>query len=216
MNIVLFGPPGAGKGTQSNKLEKDFNLFKISTGDLLREEIKKNSKLDVEIKSLLDQGSLVSDNIINNLIENILSNKTYFNRLIFDGYPRNLNQAEYLDKTIKKYNQKITCVFCLKVDENTIIKRIIGRILCSKCGLTFNEFFNPPGKANHLCDIKFLEKRSDDNEKTARDRFTIYNKETLPLCDYYQSQNLLHEIDGANDIPLIYQEIRKIMHSLET
>ena len=216
MNIVLFGPPGAGKGTQSNNLEKDFSLFKISTGDLLREEIKKNSKLGIEIESLLDRGSLVSDNIINNLIENILSNKTYFNRLIFDGYPRNLNQAKYLDKTIKKYNQKITCVICLKVDESTITKRIIGRILCSKCGLTFNEFFNPPSKTKHLCDAKFLQKRTDDNEKTARDRFATYNKETLPLFDYYQSQNLLHEIEGAADIPLIYQEIRKIIHSLET
>ena len=102
MNIILFGPPGAGKGTQSNNLAKDFNLYKISTGDLLREEVKKKSALGIKIKSILDQGVLAPDDIINDFIESILTNKDYFNRLIFDGYPRNFNQAKYLDILIKK------------------------------------------------------------------------------------------------------------------
>ena len=216
MNIILFGPPGAGKGTQSNNLAKDFNLYKISTGDLLREEVKKKSALGIKIKSILDQGVLVSDDIINDFIESILSNKGYFNRLIFDGYPRNFSQAKYLDILIKKYNQKLSCVLSLKVDQDVIVKRIIGRQICSKCGLVFNEFFNPSTKENHHCDIKFLQKRSDDNETTARNRFEAYTKETLSVLDYYQNQNLLYKIDGTKHIHEIYKEIRRIIHSLET
>ena len=212
MNIILFGPPGAGKGTQSDILVKDFNLYKISTGDLLRGEVKKKSTLGIEIKSILDQGLLVSDDMINNLIESILSNKAYFNRLIFDGYPRNLNQAKHLDVKIKKYNQKISYVLSLKVDKDIIVRRIIGRQVCSKCGQTFNEFFNPTTKDNHHCDLKFLQKRSDDNEKTARNRVKTYIKETMPVLDYYQSQNLLFEIDGSSNIHEIYKEIRRIIH----
>ena len=162
------------------------------------------------------QGILVSDDIINNLIENILSNKSYNNRLIFDGYPRNFSQAKYLDILIKKYNQKLSCVLSLKVDQDVIIKRIIGRQICSKCGLVFNEFFNPSTKENHHCDIKFLQKRSDDNEKTARNRFETYIKETLPVLNYYQKQSLLYEVDGTCQIHEIYKEIRRIIHSLET
>ena len=216
MNIILFGPPGAGKGTQSDNLVKDFNLYKISTGDLLREETKKESKLGIKIKSLLDQGALVPDDIINDLIEIILSNKGYFNRLIFDGYPRTFNQVKHLDILIKKYNQKIFCVLNLKANQDVIIKRIIGRQVCSKCGLTFNRFFNQSTKQNHHCDIKFLNKRSDDNEKTARNRFKTYTKEALPILDYYKNQNLLYEIDGSVNIHEIYKEIRQIIHSLET
>ena len=216
MNIILFGPPGAGKGTQSDNIVKDFNLYKISTGDLLREEVKKKSALGIKIKSILDQGVLVSDDIINDFIESILSNKGYFNRLIFDGYPRNFSQAKYLDILIKKYNQKLSCVLSLKVDQDVIIKRIIGRQICSKCGLVFHEFFNPSTKENHHCDIKFLQKRSDDSEKTARNRFEAYTKETLSVLDYYQNQNLLYEIDGMREIPIIYKEIRRIVHLLET
>ena len=215
MNIILFGPPGAGKGTQSDNLVKDLNLYKISTGDLLREEVKKKSVLGIKIESILDQGKLVLDDIINDLIESILSNKGYFNRLIFDGYPRNYNQVKHLDILIQKYNQKISCVLNLKVDQDVIIKRIIGRQVCSKCGLVFNEFFNKSTKENHHCDIKFLQKRSDDNEKTARNRFETYTKETLPALDYYQNQNLLHEIDGTKHIHEIYKKIRRIIHSLE-
>ena len=216
MNIILFGPPGAGKGTQSDNLAKDLNLYKMSTGDLLREEIKKKSALGIKIKSTLAQGKLVSDDIINDLIKIILSNQDYFNRLIFDGYPRNLNQVKHLDILIAKYNQKISCVFSLKVDRDVSIKRIIGRQVCSKCRLTFNEFFNSSTQKNHHCGNKFLQKRSDDNEKTAKNRLETYNKETLPVLNYYQNQNLLYEIDGAGHIHEIYKEIYRIIHSLET
>ena len=142
MNIIIIGPPGSGKGTQGDTISKNFKLFKISTGELLREEINKKSSLGNQIKTIIDKGLLVSDDIINNLIEIIISNKNYSNRLIFDGYPRNLNQAQKLDDLINKYNQKISCVISLKVEEKTVIKRILGRQICLKCGLTFNEFFS--------------------------------------------------------------------------
>ena len=216
MNIILFGPPGAGKGTQGDKLVKIFNLCKISTGDLLRQEIKENTNIGLKIKPIIDKGFLAPNDIIDDLMDKVLSDKNLKNRLIFDGYPRNVDQAKQLDLLVKKYNQKISCVLSLKVDQNVIIKRIIGRQACSKCGLVFNKFFNPPTKENHHCDIKFLQKRSDDNEKTVRNRFSTYTKETLPILDYYQNQNLLYEIDGTNHIHEIYKEIRRIIHSLET
>ena len=214
MNIILFGPPGSGKGTQADNLVRDYNLYKISTGDLLREEVKKESSLGNEIKKFIDKGIFVTDEIIKNLIENIISNKKYFNNIIFDGYPRNLNQAKNLSILIKKYNQKIARVFSFKVDQNVVLKRLSGRQVCSKCGLIFNEFFNPSTENNHKCDSKFLQKRSDDNDKTVKIRFDIYNKETLPVLDFYRNQNLLSEIDGMKQINAIYGEIREIIHSL--
>ena len=128
MNIILFGLPGAGKGTQANNIVKNFNLHKVSTGDLLRDEIEKKTDLGMKIKSGIDQGLLVSDDIINDLIAEILSNKKSIDGLIFDGYPRNLNQAKNLDTLIKKHNQIVSCVLSLDVDKETVIKRILGRI----------------------------------------------------------------------------------------
>ena len=216
MNIVLFGPPGAGKGTQANNLVHEFDLIKISTGDLLRKEIEEKSSLGIEIKSIIDKGLLVSDNIIDNLIEKVMSNKVYEDRLIFDGYPRNLNQAKSLDSLVKKYNQKISCVLSLKVDYNIIIKRIMGRQICLKCELIFNEFFNPSTKENHKCESKFLRKRSDDNENVIKNRLKAHSVETEPVLNYYENQKLLTNIDGMSKIDEIYKEIRQIIHSLKT
>ena len=216
MNIVLFGPPGAGKGTQANNIANEYNLLKISTGDLLRKEIEEKSSLGIQIKSIIDKGSLVSDNIIDSLIEKVISNKVYENRIIFDGYPRNLNQAKCLDSLIKKYNQKISCVLSLKVDLNIIVKRILGRQICSKCSLIFNEFFYPATKINHKCDSKFLQKRSDDTENTIKNRLKAHSDETKPILKYYENQKLLTNINGMNKIDEIYKEIRPIIHSLKT
>ena len=216
MNIILFGPPGAGKGTQATKVVKKFNLHKVSTGDLLREEIKNNTDLGNKIKSVMDTGSLISDNIINNLITKVISNKKFYNRLIFDGYPRNLEQGKNLDTQIKKYKQKISCVLCLNVDKESIIKRISGRQTCVNCGLIFNEYYYPASSKNHSCDPKFLNKRSDDNKKTIINRFETYLNKTLPILDFYKEQNLLHQINGMAKIDQIFDEICGIIASLET
>jgi len=215
VNIILFGPPGAGKGTQANNLVKDYNLFKISTGDLLREEIKNETTVGKKVKSPISQGSLVSDLIIIQLLEKVVSNKNYSNRMIFDGYPRNLNQVKNLETLIKKYDQKISCILSLKVDLDLVIKRILGRKICSNCGNIFNEFFNPPTPNNHKCDPKFLQKRLDDNENIIKNRFTTYEKETLPILNYYNDKKLLHQIDGMKEIDQIYGQIRGIIDSLE-
>jgi len=216
VNIILFGPPGAGKGTQGTKIVKKFNLHKVSTGDLLREEIKNNTDLGNKIKSMMDTGSLISDNIINDLITKVISNKKFYNRLIFDGYPRNLKQAKNLDSQIKKYKQKISCVLSLNVDKESIIKRISGRQTCVNCGLIFNEYYYPASSKNHSCDPKFLNKRSDDNKKIIINRFETYLNKTLPILDFYKEQNLLHQINGMAEIDQIFDEICGIIASLET
>ena len=216
MNIILVGPPGAGKGTQGSKIVKEFNLYKVSTGDLLREEMRKNTNLGNKIKSNIDNGLLVSDNIIDDLIIKILSDKKLYNQLIFDGYPRNLEQAKNLDSYMKKYKQKISCVLSLNVEKEFIIKRILGRQTCTNCGLIFNEHFFRATNHNHSCDPKFLNKRSDDNEKTITNRFNTYLSKTLPILDFYKEQNLLHHLDGMLEIEQIFEEIRAIIASLET
>ena len=215
MNIILFGPPGAGKGTQSDKIVKKFNLYKVSTGDLLRDEIKNKTDLGNKIKSMMDTGLLIPDNIINDLITKVIINKKNYNRLIFDGYPRNLTQAKNLDSQIKKNKQKISYVFSLKVDKESVIKRILGRKICSNCGLIFSKYFKLATNKNHACDPKFLSKRSDDNEKIIINRFETYKDKTLPILDFYKEQNLLHQINGMGEIDQIFVEIRSIIASLE-
>jgi len=215
VNVILFGPPGAGKGTQSDFITKSFNLHKVSTGDLLRNEVYKKTDIGNKIKSIMDKGIFVSNEIINDLIEKVLSIKKFYNRLIFDGYPRNLDQAKKFDILLKKYNQKITCVFRLNVDKKLIVKRILGRQTCTKCGNIFNEYFNHSTTKNHLCGTEFLVKRSDDNEETILYRYKTYVDETLPILEYYNKLNLLYEIDGSMEIDKIFNKISHIMASIE-
>ena len=189
MNIILFGPPGAGKGTQSEFISKKYNLFQLSTGAILRKEIKNRTKLGNEISSIINSGSLVSDEIVKKLVENFISEKKYQNRLIFDGYPRNLTQANTLDELLGKYGQKINLVLKLSVSLETIKKRILER--------------------------KTLEKRADDNEKTAIKRYQTYEKSTEPLIDFYKQMNLLKVIDGEGNISQINKEIGGLIDSIE-
>ena len=214
VNIILFGPPGAGKGTQADFISKKFNLYKVSTGDLLRNEIKEETKLGNQIESILEKGSFVNDNIINDLVIKILNKKHNYNNIIFDGYPRNINQAKSLDLLLMKFKKKITCVLNLNVEKNSVIKRILGRQSCSKCGLIFNKYFNIPTDKNHACGPEFLLTRTDDNEKTIANRYETYLTETLPVLNFYKKQNLLHEINGTKKIDQIYEEIQGIITSL--
>ena len=215
MNIIIFGPPGAGKGTQSDFVAKKFNLFKLSTGDLLRNEIKEKTPLGIKITSIVNSGSLVSDDTISSLIENIVSNVDYKNRIIFDGYPRNSSQADDLSKLLFKHGQKIDLVIRLKVSLNIIKKRITGRMLCSKCGTTYNEFFNIPDAASKCCQKKFLKKRDDDNVDIAIKRFETYEKSTEPVLDYYNKMDLVKDINGEANIEAIYNEISSYLNVIE-
>ena len=214
MNVIIFGPPGAGKGTQSNNIIKDLDLKQVSTGDLLRNEIKNQTKLENTIDSLIKNGELVPDEIINMLIEKIISDPQNFNRLIFDGYPRTLSQAKILDKLLKKFKQKISIAVSLKVDKHIVLKRINGRITCSKCFMIFNEYFDPPNSKNHHCEKKYLKRRTDDNSKTFLNRFDTYIVKTRPVLNYYKKKGTLFEIDGNDKIVEIYNKIKGILRDI--
>ena len=189
MNLVIFGPPGAGKGTQSKIIVEKFNLYQLSTGELLRKEIQNKTKLGQEISSIIKDGNLVSDKIAGDLIEKYLSNKIYKNKLVFDGYPRNLNQAKTLDLLLNKYDQKIDIVLKLTVSLETIKKRIMER--------------------------KNLENRMDDIEQIAIKRFLNYEKNIKPVVDFYEQSNLLKVVNGEASISAISGEISDLIESIK-
>jgi len=189
MNIVIFGPPGAGKGTQSKFIVKKYNIHQLSTGDLLRNEIKNGSELGNKISSIMNSGELVSDEIVGDLIDKFISNDNYKNKIIFDGYPRTLFQAKNLDTLLKKYNQKIDIVLKLNVSLETIKKRILER--------------------------KSIEKRADDNEEIAIKRFQTYEKSSEPVLNYYKQTKLLQVVNGENSISQINNEISGLIDSIK-
>jgi len=215
MNLVIFGPPGAGKGTQSNFIVKKYNLHQLSTGELLRNEIINKTQLGLDISSKMNSGSLVPDNIVSDLIEKFISKKEFKNRLIFDGYPRNKAQAENLNKLLNKYDQEINLVLKLSVSSNVIKKRITGRSVCSICGKIYNEFFNPAPINADCCASKFLQKRSDDTLDIAITRYETYEKNIKPVIDFYKESNLLKVVNGETSISEITNEISGLIESIK-
>jgi len=189
MNIVIFGPPGAGKGTQSNLIVKNFKLFQLSTGELLRNEIRNKTSLGLKIESIINAGNLVSDQIVGNLIKNYISNELYKNRIIFDGYPRNLAQAKNLDLLLNSYNQKIKMVLKLSVSLETIKKRIGERMI--------------------------LEKRNDDSEEIAIKRYQTYERTIKPVIEFYKKSNLLKVVNGESSITEISEEISGLINGIK-
>ncbi len=189
MNIVIFGPPGAGKGTQSKFIVNKYNLYQLSTGDLLRNEIKNKTELGSEISSIMNAGELVSDNIVSELIEKFVSNNKYKNKIIFDGYPRNLEQAKNLDKMLRSHGQKIDIVLKLSVTLATVKKRILER--------------------------QNQEKRADDNEEIAIKRYKTYENSSLPVLDYYKGFDLLKVVNGESTISEINTEISDLIDALK-
>ena len=181
MNIILFGPPGAGKGTQSKYLVHKLNNFQVSTGDILREEIKKKSDIGQQITNNMNEGKFVSDEIVNALIKKLIDDPHNKDKLIFDGYPRSLSQAKYLDLLLDKSNQKIDHIFFLNVKKETIIERIEKR--------------------------KILENRSDDELNTILKRYDTYMETTKPVLNFYSKNSNFYEIDGAGEIDQITRKI---------
>ena len=212
MNIILFGPPGAGKGTQSQYLVKNYNYIQISTGDLLRNEIKKNTDLGKEILAKIDIGDFVNNEIVNSLIDEIVSNKNHHNKLIFDGYPRNISQAENLDNIMLKNNQTIGAIVYLDVTREIIEKRILGRIVCEKCNVSMNEYLDNEQIKNHKCGKEYLKKRKDDNSKTIKKRYDTFIKETNPLLDYYSKKTTFYKVNASVKIEEISTKIAEIVN----
>ena len=212
MNLILFGAPGAGKGTQAKYIGKKFNLYQLSTGDLLRNEIKNKTEIGKKIELIIDQGDFVTDNIVNELLKKVITNSLYRNRIIFDGYPRNITQAKNLELMLNSDNQSINFIFFLKVNRETIEKRILGRITCEKCNKTFNEYLNRKEEIEkHKCGSKYLKKRKDDNEDVIITRYDEYIKKTKPVLDFYSSRSYFHEIDGSQKIQAITNKIEQIL-----
>ena len=207
MNIILFGPPGAGKGTQAQSIVKKHNYFQLSTGDLLRNEIKKKTDLGKEIEGIISKGNFASDEIVNKLLKNTILNLKFRDRIIFDGYPRSIEQAKNLDLILNEFDQKIDLIISLVVPREMIEKRIIGRVTCDKCNLTLNEFFNKEEIDLHPCGKEYFIKRKDDNLETIMSRYDIYTKTTEPVLNFLSKNLNFHEIDGTLEIDEITAKI---------
>ena len=211
MNLILFGPPGAGKGTQALYIVKNYNFFQLSTGDLLRNEIKNKSQLGSNIEKIISKGEFVSDEIVDNLIKKSILKIKFNHPIIFDGYPRNLSQTNNLENMLNKFNQKISFIIFLNVKRKIIEKRITGRMTCKKCNMIFNQFFNQKEIEEHHCGKNFLIKRQDDDKEIAMSRYDLYMEKTKPVLDFYSSKEGFHEIDGSLKIDQIYNKIDDIL-----
>jgi adenylate kinases len=181
LNVIIFGPPGAGKGTQSHYISKKYNLYQLSTGDLLRNEIKNKTEIGQEIEHIISRGDFATDDVVNRLLKKIITSNEYRNRIIFDGYPRNISQAQNLELILNSDNQSIQFILFLKVSRNIIEERILGRITCSKCNKTFNEFNLDDEIKLHSCGKEYLQKRKDDNKDSILNRYEEYMKKTKPV-----------------------------------
>ena len=211
MNLILFGPPGAGKGTQAQFIVKKHNYFQLSTGDLLRNEVKHKTPLGSEIDQLISNGKFVSDEIVNKLLRQSINNLKFRDRIIFDGYPRNIEQAVNLKVMLSEFNQDIGHVIFLNVSRDIIEKRIMGRKTCEKCNMTLNEFFNKEQIELHPCGQEFLIKRQDDNLETVIARYDTYMSKTKPVLDFYKKNVNFTEIQGSAEIEEITSKINDIL-----
>ena len=211
MNIILFGPPGAGKGTQAQFIVKKHNYFQLSTGQLLRNETKQKTYLGKEIEKLISSGKFVSDEIVDTLLKQSITNLKFRDRIIFDGYPRNVQQAINLEKILAEFDQNIGRIIFLNVARDIIEKRIMGRMTCEKCNMILNEFFNKNEIELHPCGKEYLVKRIDDNLETIIERYDTYINTTKPVLDFYLKNENFYTIDGNAEIEEITSKINKIL-----
>lgn len=213
MNLILLGPPGAGKGTQAKLLEEKRGLKQLSTGDMLRAVRKSGSVLGQEVQAIMDRGELVSDEIVLRLISDSLVPQVVNGGFILDGYPRNAAQARALDDLLDSKGLKLDTVIEMKVDDEALVERIAGRYTCAKCGRGYHDQFEKPRKLGtcDTCGSTDFIRRPDDNEKTIRDRLAIYHRQTAPLVDYYRTHGALKTIDGMAEIGAVTRQIDAVL-----
>ena len=206
--LILLGPPGAGKGTQALRITKNYQIPHISTGDILRANIKAGTPLGLEAKAYMDKGELVPDSLIMGLVRERLKEDDCKAGFLFDGFPRTIPQAEALDKILAEENMKLDAVIDIRADEEELIRRMTGRRLCSQCGASYH-IVNTPPKKEGICDHcgGNLIQRTDDKLETVMNRFEVYKAQTLPLTAYYEKQNLIVPIESEGGPDAVFQAI---------
>jgi len=212
MNILFMGPPGAGKGTQAEKIVSEFQIPHISTGDAFRAAMSQGTPLGIEAKGYVDKGLLVPDEITNGIVRDRLAQPDCDKGFLLDGFPRTIAQAEALDSMLAELGKKIDVVFNLVVDRGLLLARLTGRRICKSCGSTYHVMFNPPTQEG-ICDkcSGELYQRSDDTEEKVGTRLDEYMNKTAPLLDYYRNKGILKEVNGEQDIHQVTAEISSIL-----
>jgi adenylate kinase len=218
MNIILLGPPGAGKGTQAKLLQDKHGLVQLSTGDMLRASIRHKEPLGLEAKKIMDAGKLVPDGLMIKLIEERIAYPDCDNGFILDGFPRTVPQAQALDHMLAAQNKKLDAVIELKVDEPTLIKRVASRFACSQCGAGYNDAFKPtkvPGVCDD-CGSRQFTRRPDDNAETMKTRLQAFREQTAPILPYYRQKGLLKSVDGMAEVDVVQRQIESILKIAKT
>ncbi|MBX9797615.1 adenylate kinase [Sphingomonas sp.] len=213
MNIILLGPPGAGKGTQAGRLQADRGMVQLSTGDMLRAAVKAGTAIGLKAKAVMEAGELVSDDIVSGIIGERLDEADTQGGVIFDGYPRTAAQAHSLDELLGARGRRLDHVIELDVDEEALVKRITGRFACAKCGTNYHDSFNRP-RVDGVCDVcgsTDFKRRADDNEETVRTRLAEYRAKTAPILPIYEARGLVRRVDGMADIDHVTREIEAIL-----
>lgn len=213
MDIILLGPPGAGKGTQAHRIVEHHGMRQLSTGDMLRAAVKAGTPVGIKAKEVMDRGELVSDEIVSELIDAELTAMGPETGAIFDGYPRTEGQAELLDGLLAKHGRKLDHVIELDVDEDALVKRITGRYTCAKCGEGYHDTFKQPAVAGvcDKCGSTEFKRRPDDNEDTVRHRMQVYRSETAPILPGYEARGIVSRVDGMGSIDEVSQAIDAIL-----
>jgi len=214
MNIVLMGLPGAGKGTQADKIVDKYGIPHISTGDMFRAAIKEGTELGLKAKSFMDQGALVPDEVTIGIVRERLSKPDCENGFLLDGFPRTVPQAEALDATLSEMGKKVEHVLNIVVEKEELIKRLTGRRICRTCGASYHMVFNPP-KVEGICDRDGgeLYQREDDNPETVTNRLEVNMKQTKPLLDFYEAKGVLSNINGQQDINKVFADLDALLQS---
>jgi len=209
VNIILLGPPGAGKGTQARRLGERHGLVQLSTGDMLREAVAAGTEVGKRAKEIMDAGKLVPDEVVIGIISDRLDQADTKNGVILDGFPRTVAQAEALDKLLAEKGRSLDAVIELAVDDEALIERITGRYTCARCGAGYHDKFQKPAKEGvcDKCGSTEFRRRSDDNEETVRSRLKAYHEQTAPILPYYQAQSKLHRVDGMADIDEVTRQL---------